>query len=202
MCIFLLPNDLIYDTYTHPPVINSFKSATALGGRTQSYSIWGHPQAQPPGVIWGTYIPLKSIGLHNPWGPRIKIICNVLIVFALNFSKLKVEWSRRTPGVMSWKDTPWACMGIHGCTSLLCNNVCFFLCLLCFKKKKPKKIVCGLLSLSPPDQSQVLVALPQDWWYNRQGFSKEIQAAESLFASPILSDPEGPLPESCPAKPK
>lgn len=68
----------------------------------------------------------------------MKINCNVLIVFALCFSKLKVDWARLTLAVMNWMDTPWAHVEVDGCTSLPYNNVHCFLCLMCFKEKQNK----------------------------------------------------------------
>jgi len=81
---------------------------------------------------------------------------------------------------------------------------------MCFKEKK-NKIGCGLLSPYSLGQGQDLVALPflpesplpQDWWHNQQGLSKDLRAEENPFASPGLSlalNPEGLLADSCPAK--
>lgn len=142
----------------------------------------------------------------------MKINFSVFIVVALCFSKL--NWARLTPAVTSWMDIPLAFMGLHGCTTMLYKNVYYFLCHIYFKEKnKKKERDCGLLSLSSPNQSKILVALPfslkclcpKTWWHNKQGFFKEKQAAENPSASPILSlalNPEGLLPDSCPAKPK
>lgn len=122
-------------THTHTQSI-AVSQTQCLGGRTQSYIILG----RPPGLASQSYIgyPLKSVAVHNLGGPCMKISCNVLIGFALCFSKLKVDWARLTPAVTSWMDTPWPRMGVRGCTSLLYNNVCCFLCLMCFKEKQNK----------------------------------------------------------------
>lgn len=99
----------------------------------------------------------------------------VFIVFALCFSKFKVDQARLAPESQELKEHMWESMSAHLCCIIMSIIFSVF-CVLRKNPNKPTPVECGLLSLSSQDQSQIHVVLP---FLCQRPFSQELVAQQT-----------------------